>query len=175
MKPKVNLFRTSLSSAPRQTGAVLYVAMIMLVLLALLGIVGMQVSGMQERMSASYRAVNRAFQNSEGYVRRTECGLERYLGVNRAGCTAVASSDIGRCDDGFDAASWVRDRVLAHAPARHIRQLEPCLPLEADIGMGGAEPSAASVFQITVYDTDTADEGGINPSSAVAVDTVFIF
>ena len=37
----------------RQSGAALYVALIMLILLALIGIVAMQVAGLQERMSAN--------------------------------------------------------------------------------------------------------------------------
>ena len=44
-----------LSPPSRQHGAVLYVALIMLILLALIGVVGMQVAGMQERMSSDYR------------------------------------------------------------------------------------------------------------------------
>ena len=43
------------SSPNRQSGAVLYVALVMLVLLALIGIVAMQVAGLQERMSANYQ------------------------------------------------------------------------------------------------------------------------
>ncbi|MCM5640131.1 PilX N-terminal domain-containing pilus assembly protein, partial [Xanthomonas hortorum] len=39
-----------------QSGAVLYVALIMLILLALLGIAGMQVTGLQERMAFNYRS-----------------------------------------------------------------------------------------------------------------------
>ena len=54
----------------RQQGAVLYVALIMLVLLALLGVIGMQVAGMQERMAAGYRATSMAFQNADLPARR---------------------------------------------------------------------------------------------------------
>ena len=49
----------------------------MLILLALLGIAGMQVAGMQEKMAANYRAANRAFQNSEGVVRAAERTVEQ--------------------------------------------------------------------------------------------------
>ena len=46
--------RRSLHSPRSQRGAVLYVVLIMLVLMALLGIAGMQVTSMQERMAANY-------------------------------------------------------------------------------------------------------------------------
>ena len=48
--------RHSYSRFPgRQRGAVLYVALIMLLLLAMIGVVGLQVTGLQERMSSNYR------------------------------------------------------------------------------------------------------------------------
>ena len=74
MSPRLQVAR--IQGAARQRGAVLYVALIMLVLLALIGVVALQVAGMQERMAASYRAVNLAFQFTEERARATECGLE---------------------------------------------------------------------------------------------------
>ncbi len=59
MKTLPRSFR-SVGASYQQRGAVLYVALIMLILLALLGIAGMQVAGLQERMAANYRAANRA-------------------------------------------------------------------------------------------------------------------
>ena len=73
----MNTIRTRPFAAPRaQRGAVLYVALIMLILLALLGITAMQVTGLQERMTGSYRSTNMAFQNAEGD--------SRSVGVRRA-------------------------------------------------------------------------------------------
>ncbi|KAG1065868.1 hypothetical protein G6F40_017798 [Rhizopus arrhizus] len=69
MTPIPRSFRPVVAPA-QQRGAVLYVALVMLILLALLGIAGMQVAGMQEKMAANYRAANRAFQNSEGVRER---------------------------------------------------------------------------------------------------------
>ncbi|MCW5566995.1 MAG: pilus assembly protein [Dokdonella sp.] len=170
----------------RQRGAVLYVALIMLILLALIGIVGMQVAGIQERMAASYRAINRAFQNTEALVRATECGLEVMNNIARPGCTAVSASNVNReCDDGYDAGTWARwvdpdtqlvPRTLAHAPAVNVRQIEGCIIGEAEIAMGQTQETGAGlmpIYQITTYQTDTADIGGANPSSAVVLDTIF--
>ena len=61
--------RFSPASSRSQRGAVLYVALIILILLTLIGIVGMQVATMQERMSSNYLAANQAFQRAEGGVR----------------------------------------------------------------------------------------------------------
>lgn len=50
----------------RQHGAVLFIALIMLLLLTLLGVTAMQVTLLQERMSGNFRAQQQAFERSEG-------------------------------------------------------------------------------------------------------------
>ena len=180
MSPRLQAAR--IQGAAGQRGAVLYVALIMLVLLALIGVVALQVAGMQERMASSYRAVNLAFQFTEERARATECGLEVLNGVPDAtGCTAVDRADINtQCDEEFDAGMWSRQlpngqpRTLASGPATNIRQIEACLIGEAEIGMGMTQEQGGGlqpVYQITTYQTDA--RGGANPSSSAAIDTVF--
>lgn len=50
----------------RNQGAVLFVALIMLLLLTLLGLTAMQVTLLQERMSGNFRAQQVAFERAEG-------------------------------------------------------------------------------------------------------------
>jgi hypothetical protein len=50
----------------RNRGAVLFVALIMLLLLTLLGVTAMQVTLLQERMSGNFRAQQVAFERAEG-------------------------------------------------------------------------------------------------------------
>ena len=164
--------------ANAERGAVLYVALIMLVLLALIGIVGMQVAGIQERMAASYRAVNLAFQSSEQLLRTTECGLERLNGVPDVAatdCAIVARTDIHlNCDDGYDAGAAVAVRTIAGGQWRNVRQIETCIIGESEIVMGMTQEQGGGlqpVYQITTYQTDT--NGGPNPTSAAAVETIF--
>lgn len=177
----------SYSIRSRQRGAVLYVAMIMLILLALIGIVGMQVAGLQERMASNYRTVNLAFQNAEALARRSECGLERLNeipDVPAGNCAMVNRANIAtRCDDGFDAGVWARfSDYTAATPSNprslteavNIRQIEGCIIGESEIAMGLTQEQGGGlqpIYQITSYQTDTA--GGTNPSSAAAVDTIF--
>lgn len=158
-----------------ERGAVLYVALIMLLLISLIGLAGMRVASMQERMSSNYYATNRAFQRVEGLVRNTECGLESLVNDTggTAGCNVVNKSDIsGFCTDGYDAQSWVAGHDLASAPAVNIRQIDSCIAGESNIAMGvgpKGEVAPVQVFQITAYDSDSDS----NQSSAAAVDTVF--
>ena len=157
--------------ARSQQGAALYVALIMLILLALLGIAGMHVASMQERMSSNYRAFNVAFQRTEAVVRNAERSIESI--ANRTGLPAgslISDSDIdGRCDDGFDAGQWGDAQSLAAVPAVNVRQIDQCIEGEGDISMGKPSDPAAPVYQITAY----AADDDANASSAAVVDTVF--
>lgn len=151
-----------------QRGAVLYVALIMLLLLALIGIVGMQVTGMQERMASNYFAVNQAFQGAENEARRVECSLEAM--VNRsavAGCPAVVVDQI--CDSGFDASQWAGARERTDGAATSARLIGPCISGNTSLAMG-SEPISEDpnpIFQITAYSTNDA------ATADAAIDTIF--
>jgi len=155
-----------------QRGAVLYVALIMLILLALIGIVGMQVAGMQERMSANYRATNLAFQNTEGLARNAECVLEDVVNrTSTAGCDAITAGNIDQiCDDAFDAGDWADGNTLSMLKAVNARLIGPCISGNASLDMGkpvNEDPNP--VYQTTVYMTDD----DTNPTAATAIDTIF--
>lgn len=53
-------------SLQRPRGAVLFVALVMLILMTLIGVAAMQVTMLQERMSGNFRAQQVAFERSEG-------------------------------------------------------------------------------------------------------------
>ena len=170
--------RKSPFRSPRaERGAALYVALIMLILLALIGVVGMQVAGMQERMAASYYATNTAFQNAEGTARLTECQVEVMMYPGQAsvlGCSALAETEVARqCDDGWDVGEWLDTQNLASAvPVYNVRKIDECIVGETSIAMGigpADEVTPISVYQISVYDVDST----ANRSAAAGIDTVF--
>lgn len=161
----------SLPSSSSQRGAVLYVALIMLILLALLGVVGMQVSGLQEKMSANYRNSNTAFQNAEARARQAECYVEAQVNRSSTTCDAVTVDLV--CDTGFDATSWAYQRSMNNSPAdsTKVRSIGRCISGNTSLAMGGRPESEDPnpVYQISAYatDVDTA------PSADAAVDTIF--
>ncbi|WP_149194172.1 pilus assembly PilX family protein [Luteimonas suaedae] len=171
--------RSSPGGRRSQSGAVLYIALIMLILLALIGIVGMQVAGMQERMSANYRAVNVAFQSAEGVARMTECGIEDLVNqTSTSGCPTVTPNQV--CDDDFDPVSWVEDQNMAMISSVNSRLIGPCISGNTTLDMGrpiNEDPNP--IYQITAYATDAEDLNptvGITrpgPTSAAAIDTIF--
>ena len=166
-------------AAVRQRGAVLYIALIFLVLLALIGVVAMQVASMQERMSANYSAVNQAFQNVEGLVRNAECNIEDSENRRGASCDDVmAGVDISyRCDDGFDTGTWVDARQVGDGASLNVRKIDECVVGESTIALGVGpmgETSPIMMYQITGYHVDIdPTPSGPAPTSAAAVDTVF--
>lgn len=159
-------------SVGKQRGAVLYVALIILILLALIGVIGMQVSGMQERMSANYRAANLAFQRGEGAARSAECALEDMVNrTSTAGCDALESADVDMvCDNGFDPGDWAEGQTLATNQTVNARLIGPCISGNSDLDMGrpvNEDPNP--IYQVTVYSTDNED----NPTAGAAIDTIF--
>ncbi len=158
--------------APRKArGAVLYIALILLILLALLGVAGMQVASMQERMASNYRAMNRAFQNTEGVVRNAERSIEAVSDrTSLPSGNLIDDTSISQiCDDGFDPVIWGRAQSATAVPAVTVRRIDTCVPGESGAEMGGTVNSATATFQVTGYGADDAT----NASSASVVDTVF--
>lgn len=162
---------SSFRGRTHQQGAVLYVALIMLLLLALLGIAGMRVTTLQERMSANYRSENLAFQNAEALVRTTECSLENQ--VNRTvnpGCVPT-NAPVESCDTAFNAAAWVDETPNQRSKKIHVRLISPCISGFSSIALGQAKNEDSNpVYEISAYNTD----GSPDPVTAAdaAVDTI---
>ena len=60
------------STPPYQSGAVLIISLIMLLLLTLIGVTGSQVTGLEEKMAGNMRQRNLAFQAAEAALRDAE-------------------------------------------------------------------------------------------------------
>lgn len=155
-------------SPRRQRGAVLYVALIMLILLALLGITALQVTGLQERMTANYRATNRAFQNAEAVAR----GVERDLlgQVNSSGREVLAIDQPLCLDASFDATTWAENNK--RVGAKHTRRIDHCTT-GLSSASSGKEPRSEDpnlIFQVTAFAVDETRDAG----SEAVIDTIFV-
>ena len=161
-------------SVRHQRGAVLYVALIMLLLLALIGIAGIQVAGMQEKMASNYRAASRSFQNTEGAVRNAEDAVEAITNRNAPvdGSLVDITSITQNCEDGFDPVQWGRDLAKNNeaAPKVRVRQIDQCGgPGSNSQDQGLPIDQATATFQITAYAADDP----ANPTSRSVIDTIF--
>lgn len=154
-----------------QEGAVLYVALIMLILLALIGVVGMQVTGMQERMAANYRSVNLAFQNAETEARTIEEWIEAKIGSGSV--TYVADQEV--CSPTFDPLSWA-DGKDASRPltnknsASYTRRIDRCFAASSRRIGEKENEQTGNIYEVAVVSSDFKD----NPTATAVIDTIFI-
>lgn len=154
-----------------QEGAVLYVALIMLILLALIGVVGMQVTGMQERMAANYRSVNLAFQNAESDAREREEQIEAALGSD----TGTYAADQEVCSPTFDPLSWA-DGKDASRPltnknsASYTRRIDRCFAASSRRIGEKENEQTGNIYEVAVVSSDFKD----NPTATAVIDTIFI-
>ncbi|HZF98641.1 MAG TPA: PilX N-terminal domain-containing pilus assembly protein [Pseudoxanthomonas sp.] len=142
-----------------QQGAVLYVALIMLILLALIGIVGMQVATLQERMSTNYVAANVAFQRAESVVRTVELEI--------AGGGVFENEN---CANPFNPRTWAAN--VTTAKATRTARIGICAgECSASVGSDESE-SLCNLYRITGFSRDRDAVG--ESSSLAAIDTFFI-
>lgn len=153
----------SFASPRQQRGAVLYFALIMLILLALIGIAGMQVTGMRERMAANYLRSNQAFQNAESSARAQEAVIQAAIGSGN-----IYEANQEECSPVFDPATWADGKTTA--TAINTRRLDKCVtrgPIK--VGVPKNEETE-NIYQITVL----ASDDPANPSSSAVIDTIYI-
>ena len=144
MSARIATFRSN----PRdQRGAVLFISLILLVVLALIGIAGMQVTTLQERMAGNVRDSNLAFQSAEAALREGEQFLQQATlpPFNGANGLLPMEEDAGQVTF-WNAYAWNGNgRVTAsvagviEAPRYVIEEL-PALPAEGDSAKFGALP-----------------------------------
>jgi len=160
----------------RQQGAVLYVALIMLIVIALLGVSAMQVATMQEKMSSNYVAAKEAFENTESVVKTAECYLAgRTNRTSTTACNVAATQVEDICETNFDATNWAKGKAMATPAADSIsmRSIGKCISGQESTAMGreaerGGETNP--VFQITAYAADDT----ANPSADASIDTIYM-
>ena len=153
--------RSGFNGPRKQQGAALYVALIFLIILALLGITGMQVATMQERMSANYLATNQAFQRAEDLAREAEGQVGASTRMEECGVFDPAA---------FGTAASIAPAGSPEPPAR-VRNIDQCIGGgQLNIGEFPASEKVFVRYRITAYRADRAAE----PSSDAVVDTIFI-
>lgn len=153
--------RSGFNGPRKQQGAALYVALIFLIILALLGITGMQVATMQERMSSNYLATNQAFQRAEDLARQGQAQAD----------ASARREDCGQ----FDPAQYGVEASIAPPgtpePPVRVRNIGQCIGGgQLNIGEFPASEKVFETYRITAYRADRAAE----PSSDAVVDTIFI-
>ena len=152
-----------------QRGAVLFVSLIMLVVLALIGIAGMQVTTLQERMSGNYYNIGKAFENSEWGVRTVENSIQATVnGGGRYVATDEACLDL-------DMDNWSANKTAVTSYVTYTARIDRCIPGQASIKYGQPlNEDTTSIYQVTSVNSDTDAANKAKSVSMVAVETVYI-
>lgn len=148
------------SPRSRQSGAALYVSLIVLILLTLIGVVAMQVAGLQERMSANYQAANLAFQNAELTARAQELEIEADVAAAQVVDANLPPND---CTTVHDASAWT-------GATPFVRRLDQCFTWGGLDYPKDESEKTDQIFQVTAFARDRT----VLASSESVVDTVFI-
>jgi type IV pilus assembly protein PilX len=161
--------RPSLSRLPRslrrQQGAVLFVGLMLLLLMALLGVAGMQATTLQERMAGNYRNYNLAFQHAEATVRQREKEVDNIVDSNGT----VQSDTNCSQEDNFDRIDWVATQTT---PGTSVSDIGRCA-----LGYGGgsigenpANQSLSLKLRVLGFDHDQPTDH----NATAIVETIFI-
>ncbi len=157
---------TRIPSRNRQQGAVLFVALMMLVLLTLLGLASMQVTTLQERMAGNYRNLNLAFQRSESRVRQQESAIKQTTDQG----VVYFDADPARFDDNciqFDPDQWAQTTAT---PTQFTKRVDKCFNWSSRKWGSKVNEETGNIYQVQATDFDRA----VNQSSIVVIETFYI-
>lgn len=155
-----------------ETGSVLIVSLIMLLLLSLIGLAGMQTTIMQDRMAANLRDKGMAFEAAEAALREAETGLRvnvspSFSGVNglyRVGANNLPDWPADPTDNGNSVITYSGGVPGVYQQPKYvIEQVDTIIPPGCDL---------SSYCEPVYYRITGVGFGGSDTSSAVLT-TVF--
>ncbi|GLK90725.1 pilus assembly PilX family protein [Pseudomonas turukhanskensis] len=150
-------------SSRKQNGAVLIVALVMLLLLTIIGISSMRGTTMQERMAGNMRDQSQAFQASETSLRRGEL--------------AVRNLSVSEIQNLTTAPSWQNSDAVTGLPTAPKYKLTPIPGVTIkkageSIGAGSAVEMAVVRVEAEGYGASENDDG--TPGSTVSVRSIYV-
>jgi type IV pilus assembly protein PilX len=157
--------KQTISNPGRQSGAVLIVSLLLLLVLTVLGVVMMQTTQMQERMAGATRDLNMSLQGAESGLRYGESVVAALASPDSTGtlpCTVcqkgvlpIAIYDSVQFD--WNANAWVYGQAgltgttkLAENP-RYVTELLEFVPDSLDVGQ--EVPDGRDFFQVSARST----------------------
>lgn len=168
-----------------QSGAVLVVSLIMLLLLTVIGVAGVQTTSLEERMAGNNRDRNLAFQSAEAALRAGEVRIET-LWNNGAGsiqvfCTGVAGqfSSVAGCNnpapDPHAANTWSDNtKSITHNTGSSTVNTQPRYFITYDTAHNPGPPVIPISFTITARGTGGQDGTEVILQSHYGGDSTFL-
>lgn len=166
-----NMHRTAPPTTCRlQRGAVLVVALIMLLVMTLIGVTSLSSTAMQERMAGNMREINTAFQAAEATLRDgenflTAAALPEFNGTNGLYVPApggdpqhwdVAANWTGSGSRTYSGSLDTDDVALAEAPRYMVEELVP-VPAPGGTQTSDAPAPETGMYRITARAVGRSD------------------
>ena len=160
------------ASVNRQRGAALFVALMLLIVLSILALSAAQVTGLQERMAATYRADELAFERGEARLRETEDDIASevdpcFVSVNEDNAVVTDPMPDWRADTETDAMQYAEN--LSRGPAS--RALAMRGSLQAGKPAQAGDPQCM-YFRVSARDFDATEEE--DSTSASIVQSIYV-
>ena len=163
----------------RQQGVALFIALVVLLIITILGISGLQTTTLEERMAASARDRDIAFQAAEAALAQAE------IFVNGIGVTGLAPFDLNTAglyrpqtdpavDDWWEVVDWENDPSLptvgvaingVAAQPRYIVEYQARVLAGDDAlnvsNVGASVGAPTDIFRVTAYGTGGSDRAKV--------------
>jgi|CXWL01.1.fsa_nt_gi type IV pilus assembly protein PilX len=173
------------TSLTHQSGAVLAIGLVMLLLLTLIGITGTQVTGLEEKMAGNSKDQNLAFQSAEAALRAGEAKIEAAwnggAGSIQQFCNGTAglfSSGVAGCvnaaPDYTAAATWTNNAKSISVNAGNAVATQPRYFITYVNAYNPGPPVVPISFTITARGTGGQDNTQVILRSYYGGNTVFL-
>lgn len=163
------------ASRSGQRGAVLFVALIMLLLLTLLGVTAMQVTTLQERMAGNLRLQQQAFENTE----RRLSGAQNEVRDPIVAADTVQRAPVGLTSNALPWEKWLEGRPtsLTDNPQTRVRYCVACPGTKGAVW--GEDPARKPRYYIVSgvgFDSnpDADLDGNANPDIGSSQDAIAV-
>lgn len=150
----------------QQRGAVLFIALIMLLLLTLIGITTMQVTLLQERMAGGFRIQHQAFEQTEGTLKTTRTDLNN--DANSSGPLYYSADATLTAANALPWSTWLTSEPTV--PTDGLTQVNAHVAVGTPPAVIGAR--VLKYFVVSALDQDPGPNGG---DAKAAVQAVFIY
>jgi hypothetical protein len=166
-----------IASRSSQRGAVLFVALIMLLLLTLLGVTAMQVTTLQERMAGNLRLQQQAFENTERRISTAQDAVRDPI----VAADTVQRAPVGLVSNALPWEKWLEgrpaDEDLNDNPLTRVRYCVACPGTKGAVW--GEDPARKPRYYIVSgvgfeSNPDADLEGGANPDIGSSKDAIAV-
>jgi type IV pilus assembly protein PilX len=170
-----------ITTLKRQSGVALVVSLLILLILTMIGVSGMQTTGMQEKMASNTKDRSQAFQAAESGVRDAEGYLETIVTTGAFDGTGGLFPEAQAEPDLFDGTTWTNNAKSVQAstvagsvdpPRYFIRQFATVSGIEGAMNMYGQYGDNKGIGDVTIFRITSRGVGATEDDDGVSTEVV---